>query len=41
MTSIFVLLAHESAKCIQRRLNVADFQCKHMGKYILNVNVKF
>lgn len=33
MTFIFVLTAHELAKCIHRKLNAADFKCNHMGKY--------
>lgn len=36
MTFIFALMAHESAKGIQRKLNVADIgetntECKHKG----------
>lgn len=31
MTFISVLMAHEFAKCIPRKLNVADFQRKHKG----------
>lgn len=30
-------MAHGLEKCIHRKLNVADFQCKHKGKYTLNV----
>lgn len=41
MTFIFVLMAHELAKCIHSKLNAADFKCNHMGKYTLNVNVLF
>lgn len=39
MTFIFVLLAHELAKCIQRKLNVAYFLWKHKVEYIMNVNL--
>lgn len=39
MTFIFVLMAQELAKCIHRKLNVADFQCNQLGKYTLNVNI--
>lgn len=38
---IFVLMAHELLKCIIRKLNVADFRCKHNGKHTLNVNIIF
>lgn len=33
-------MAHEFAKCIQRKLNVADFQSKVKKKYTLNVNIR-
>lgn len=36
---IFVLRAHELAKCIKRKLNDADFQCNHKGNYTLNVKI--
>lgn len=32
-------MAHGLPKCIHRKLNVADFQCKHKEKYTLNVNL--
>lgn len=38
---ICVLMALELAKCIIRKLNVADFRCKHNGKHTLNVNIIF
>lgn len=38
-TFIFVLIVHELAKYIHRKLNVEDFHCKHKGKYRLNVNI--
>lgn len=27
------------AKCVYRKLNVANYQCKYKGKYTLNVNI--
>ena len=39
MTFIFMLMAHELAKGIHTKLNIADFNCKHRGKYTLNVNI--
>lgn len=36
---IFVLMEHELATCIHRKLYVADFQCKHTGKYTMNGNI--
>lgn len=39
MTFMFVLMAHELAKCNNRKLNVADFHSKHKGKYSLSVNI--
>lgn len=36
---IFVLMTHELAKYIHRKLNVVDFQRKHKGKCTLNVNI--
>lgn len=39
MTFMFVLMAHELPKCDNRKLNVADFHCKHKGKYSLSVNI--
>lgn len=39
MTFMFVLMARELAKCNNRKLNVADFHCKHKGKYSLSVNI--
>lgn len=39
MTFIFMLMAHELAKGIHRKLSVADFNCKRKGKYTLNINI--
>lgn len=32
-------MCHKSVPCFRRKLNVTDFQCKHKGGYILNVNI--
>lgn len=39
MTVIFVLIRCDNAKCIYRKLKVANSQCKQKGKYTLNVNI--
>lgn len=41
MTFVYVLMGCEKAKCIHKKLNVADFQCKHQGKYTVNQNIKY
>lgn len=33
---MFVLMAHDLAKRIHRKLNIAYFQCRHREKYTLN-----
>lgn len=35
---IFVLKRREKAKSVDRKLNVAAFQCNHKGNYKRNVN---
>lgn len=32
-------MCRKSVPCFLRKLNVTDFQCKHKGEYILNVNI--
>lgn len=29
----FMFMRHDKVKCVYRKLNVADFQCKQNGKY--------
>lgn len=35
------ICTREWAKCIHRKMNVADFQCYRYGEYTLNVNIMF
>lgn len=40
MTIILVLMRRDKAKYVNRKFNIADFQCKNRGKCTLNVNIK-
>lgn len=35
MTFVLVFMRHDKAKCVNRKLNVADFHCKHKEGYTL------
>lgn len=41
MTFILVLMRRDKAKCVYRKLNVADLQCRYKGKFTLNIFVYF